>query len=50
MISDIRPEFQESESCYLLHDNAQAQSLGVVSEFLAKREIPILSNPHSPLI
>jgi hypothetical protein len=32
----IRPEFQESESWYLLHDNAPEHSSGVVSEFLAK--------------
>jgi hypothetical protein len=32
----VRPEFQESGSWYLLHDNAQAHSSGVVSEFLTK--------------
>jgi hypothetical protein len=32
----IRPEFQESGSWYLLHDNALAHSSGVVSKFLAK--------------
>jgi hypothetical protein len=32
----VRPEFQESGSWYLLHDNALAHSSGVVSEFLAK--------------
>jgi hypothetical protein len=38
----FRPEFQESESWYLLHVKAPAHSSGVVSEFLAKRWIPML--------
>jgi hypothetical protein len=42
----VRPEFQESGSWYLLHDDAPAHSSGVVSEFLAKRGIPVLSHPH----
>jgi transposase len=42
----VRPEFQENGSWYLLHDNAPTHSLGVVSEFLAKRGIPVLSHPH----
>jgi hypothetical protein len=41
----VRPEFQESGSRYLLHENAAAHSLGVVSEFLAKYGIPVLSHP-----
>jgi hypothetical protein len=41
----VRPEFQESGSWHLLHDNAPAHSSGVVSEFLAKRGIPMLSHP-----
>jgi hypothetical protein len=36
----VMPEFQESGSCYFLHDDAAAHSSGVVSEFLAKQEIP----------
>jgi hypothetical protein len=32
----VRPEFQESGSWHLLHDNAPAHSSGFVSEFLAK--------------
>jgi hypothetical protein len=32
----VRPEFQESGSCYLLPDDALAHSSGVVSEFLIK--------------
>jgi hypothetical protein len=32
----VEPEFQESGSWYLLHDNAPAHSSGVVSEFLAR--------------
>jgi hypothetical protein len=45
----VRPEFQESVSWYLLHDNALAHSTGFVSEFLAKRGIPTLSHPpYSP--
>jgi hypothetical protein len=32
----IRPEFQESGSWYLLHENALTHSSGVFSEFLAK--------------
>jgi hypothetical protein len=41
----LRPEFQESGSWYLLHDNAQAHSSGVVSRYLTKRGIPMLSHP-----
>jgi hypothetical protein len=45
----VRPEFQESGPWYLLHDNAPAHSSGVVSEFLAKLGIPVLSHPsYSP--
>jgi transposase len=48
-IHGIRPEFQESESWYLLHDNASMHSSGVVSEFLAKWGVPMLSDPpYSP--
>jgi hypothetical protein len=32
----IRPEFQESGSWYLLHDNAPAHSSGFISEFWRK--------------
>jgi hypothetical protein len=32
----VRPEFQESGSWYLLHDNEPAHYSGVISEFLAK--------------
>jgi hypothetical protein len=41
----VRPEFQESGSWYLLHDNAPAHSSGIVSECLAERGIPVLSRP-----
>jgi hypothetical protein len=41
----VRPEFLESGPWYLLHDNVPAHSSGVVSEFLAKRGIPVLSHP-----
>jgi hypothetical protein len=45
----IRPEFQESGSWYLLQDNERVHSLGIVSEFLVKRGIPVLSlPPYSP--
>jgi hypothetical protein len=45
----IRPEFQESGSWHLLHNNAKTHYLGVVSGFLTKREIPVLSlTPYSP--
>jgi transposase len=45
----VRPVFQESGSWYLLHDNAPEHSSDVVSEFLAKRGIPVLSHPpYSP--
>jgi hypothetical protein len=40
------PEFQECGSCYRLHDNAPVHSSGVLSEFLAKLGIPILSHVH----
>jgi hypothetical protein len=40
-----KPEFQESGSWYLLHNNALAHSSGIVSEFLAKRGISVLSHP-----
>jgi hypothetical protein len=46
-VHHVRPEFQESGSCYFLHDNALAHSSGVVSEFLAKEGIPVLSHPPS---
>jgi histone-lysine N-methyltransferase SETMAR len=41
----VRPEFQENGSWFLLHDNAPAHSSRIVSEFLTKREIPVLSHP-----
>jgi histone-lysine N-methyltransferase SETMAR len=45
----VRPEFQESGSWHLLHENAPAHSSGVVSEFLLKRGIPVLFHPpYSP--
>jgi histone-lysine N-methyltransferase SETMAR len=48
-VHSVRPEFQESGSSYLLYDNASAHPSGVVSEFLAKRGIPVLSHPpYSP--
>jgi hypothetical protein len=45
----VRPEFQEIGSRCLLHDNAPAYSSGTVSEFLAKRGIPVLSPPSYSL-
>jgi hypothetical protein len=45
----VRPEFQESGSWYLLHGNAPVHSLGVISKFLVKRGIVMLSHPpYSP--
>jgi hypothetical protein len=45
----VRPEFQENGYRFLLHDNALAHSSSVVSEFLAKQGIPVLSHPpYSP--
>jgi transposase len=44
-VHGVRPEFQESGSWYLLHDNAPEHSSGVFSDFLAKRGIPVLSHP-----
>jgi hypothetical protein len=35
-IHRLRPEFQKRGSWYLLHDNAQAHSSGIVPEFLVK--------------
>jgi hypothetical protein len=46
----VRPEFQEGGSWYLLHDNAPAHSLGVVSKFLVKRGIPCYPIHPTPLI
>jgi hypothetical protein len=46
----VGPEFQESGSWYLLRDNAPTHSLGVVSEFLAKRWVPVLSHPPYSVI
>jgi hypothetical protein len=40
----VRPEFRESGSCYLQHDNAPAHSSGFITQFLAKRWIPVLSH------
>jgi hypothetical protein len=36
LVHYVRPEFQESGSWYLLHDNAWAHPLGIVSELLVK--------------
>jgi transposase len=48
-VHGVRPEFQESGSWYLLHDNAPAHSSGAVSEFLTNRGIPVSSHPpYSP--
>jgi hypothetical protein len=44
-INNVKPEFQESGSWYLLHDNAPVHSSGIVSEFLVKQGIPVLSHP-----
>jgi hypothetical protein len=45
----VRSEFQESGSLYLLHDNTPVHSSGVISEFLAKRGILVVSHPtYSP--
>jgi histone-lysine N-methyltransferase SETMAR len=45
----FRPEYQESGSWYALHNIAPAHTSGVVSEFLSKRGIPVLSHPpYSP--
>jgi hypothetical protein len=45
----VRPEFQDSGFWNLLNNNEPAHSSGVVSEFLAKRWIPVLSHPpYSP--
>jgi histone-lysine N-methyltransferase SETMAR len=49
LVYRIRPEVQESGSWYLLHDSALAHYFGVLSEFLAKQGIPLLSHPpYSP--
>jgi transposase len=44
----VRPEFQESGSWYLLHNNAPAHSSDVVYEFLVKRGIPFFHPSYSP--
>jgi hypothetical protein len=44
----VRLEFQESGSWYLLHNNAQVHSSGVVSEFLAKQGIPVIPSTLLP--
>jgi hypothetical protein len=45
----LRPEFRESGSWYLPHENASTHSLGFVCECFAKRGIPLLSHsPYSP--
>jgi hypothetical protein len=41
----VMTEFQENGSWYLLHGNGPALSSVVVSEFLEKRRIPVLSRP-----
>jgi hypothetical protein len=41
----VKPEFQESGSWYLLHDNASAHFSGIFFEFLVKQGIPVLSHP-----
>jgi hypothetical protein len=39
----IRPEFQETVLWCLLHDNALVHFLGVVSKFLVKPGIPVIT-------
>ncbi|KAL4141749.1 hypothetical protein QTP88_004326 [Uroleucon formosanum] len=41
-----RPEFKESGSWKLHHDNAPAHSAHVVQQFLAKHGIPVVSQPN----
>jgi hypothetical protein len=41
----VRPEFQESGSWQLLHNNAPAHSSDDVPEFLVTEGIPVLSHP-----
>ncbi|VVC38688.1 Transposase, type 1 [Cinara cedri] len=44
-----RPEFKESGSWKWHHDNAPAHSVHVVQQFLAKHDIPVVSQPpYSP--
>jgi hypothetical protein len=40
----VRPEFQENGPRFLLHDTAPVHASSIVSKFLAKRGIPVLSN------
>jgi histone-lysine N-methyltransferase SETMAR len=48
-VHHVRLEFQESGSWYLLTDDAPTHSSVVVSQFLVKEGIPLLSHPpYSP--
>jgi hypothetical protein len=40
LLYSVRPEFRDRGSCYRIHANAPAHSSGVVSECLARRDIP----------
>jgi hypothetical protein len=45
-ISRVRPEFHNSKKWFLLHDNVQAHTAGVVARFLART---VLHHPsYSP--
>jgi histone-lysine N-methyltransferase SETMAR len=44
-IRRVRPEFHNSKEWFLLHDNAPAQTAGVVARFLARKQVTV---PHHP--
>jgi hypothetical protein len=42
----VRPQFQERESWFLLHDNARPHTAVSIKQFLANQGIPELNHPR----
>lgn len=48
-IARVRPALWKDRSFFLLHDNAPAHTAAIVTQFLAKKMIPVLDHPpYSP--
>lgn len=43
----FRPELSKDDGWFLLHEDASAHSSGLVSQYLAKRKVWMLSHPHT---
>jgi hypothetical protein len=44
----VRPQFEESGSWFLLHDNQRPRTAVSIKQCLAKQGIPELNHPHIP--